>query len=931
MCHVALFVKQCSLGEPTKPIMSTVTGQWLTKEQAKDPMYWACHLREPVRFFDAVSALWQEQEIELIECGPRATCTTLAKTSHAWLLKNLTNNWLGKNSSAYSTLGNKGEQSSEIPSFLLTLGHLWTNGINIDGEALFVDHAKKVSLPGYPFAENIHWVKTHKNPDAMRTVTPNAISNEQLGHNIQETLQSVIPKTTNNHLTLTTASAEQNIPGSIIMSSRTDLILDKMADVLEKTSGIEIKDYPSDTDFIDIGLDSLLLTEAALNIRKTFNVELSFRQLLQEFSSPQLLAEHLDTELPASEFAPVVSTAAAVTSAPMNSQAATIAQPSINMSVSPIGTNVDPNDANQVIAQQIQLMQQQLQMLSGQVTNSQSAGIQSMAVQPASSVANTSSVSETKKEMPVCNASKKPKQENKKVFGAQAKIERNKTAAFTPKQQKAYDSFRDAYIARTPKSRAMTEEYRPYLADPRVVTGFNPDIKDLVYNVVSEKSEGALIWDIDGNEYIDLTGGFGCHYMGHRHPVVVEAVKRQMDEGYEIGPLHRLAGKVAKHLCQLTGMERAAFCNTGSEAVMGAMRIARTITGKSKIVTFSNDYHGIFDEVIARSSQNGRVFPAASGILPESVTGNMIVPYGDMNGLQTIRDNIDDIAAILIEPIQSRNPLNQPKDFVKALREIATEADIPMIFDEIITGFRMGMGGAQEFYGVKADIATYGKVIGGGMPIGAIAGKAKYMDALDGGQWEYGDDSVPEVGVTYFAGTFVRHPLALAAAEATLKYLEKNGKKDLARTNEQTLSLVTKLNEHFKAHEMPINVVHFASLFRVEIDMPEPIPSLYYYRLLYNGLHVWLGRNLFLSVAHTDEHFKIIFDTFVKVADEMVAASFLPGRQSMNDESNKTSNGTVHNTPPVPGAKLGKDPEGNPAWFIPDPDKQGAFKKVGNA
>jgi len=710
------------------------------------------------------------------------------------------------------------------------------------------------------------------------------------------------------------------------MSSRTDLILDKMADVLEKTSGIEIKDYPPDTDFIDIGLDSLLLTEVALNIRKTFNVELSFRQLLQEFSSPQLLAEHLDNELPASEFASVADPAPVISSS-ASPQVAAPAQPTMNMSVSPVMASGVPSNANQVIAQQIQLMQQQLQMLSGQVPASQVEAIQSMAA----SVALAPSANETKKEESTSSSTaKEPKQESKKAFGAQAKIERNKTAAFTPKQQKAYDSFRDAYVARTPKSRAMTEEYRPYLADPRVVTGFNPDIKDLVYNVVSEKSEGALIWDIDGNEYIDLTGGFGCNYMGHRHPVVVEAIKRQVDEGYEIGPLHRLAGKVAKQLCKLTSMDRVAFCNTGSEAVMGAMRIARTITGKSKIVTFSNDYHGIFDEVIARSSQNGRVFPAASGILPESVTGNMIVPYGDMNGLQTIRDNIDDIAAILIEPIQSRNPMNQPIEFVKALREIATEADIPMIFDEMITGFRMGMGGAQEFYGVKADIATYGKIIGGGMPIGAIAGKAKYMDALDGGPWEYGDDSVPEVGVTYFAGTFVRHPLVLASVEATLTYLEEYGEKDLAKTNEQTLSLVTKLNEHFKAHEMPINVVHFASLFRVEIDMPEPIPSLYYYRLLYNGLHVWLGRNLFLSVAHTDEHFKIIFDTFVKVADEMVAASFLPGRQSTNDDNKKSSNGTTHNTPPVPGAKLGKDPEGNPAWYIPDPDKQGAFKKVGN-
>ena len=255
-----------------------------------------------------------------------------------------------------------------------------------------------------------------------------------------------------------------------------------------------------------------------------------------------------------------------------------------------------------------------------------------------------------------------------------------------------------------------------------------------------------------------------------------------------------------------------------------------------------------------------------------------------------------------------------------------------MIFDEIITGFRMGMGGAQEFYGVKADIATYGKVIGGGLPIGAIAGSAKYMDALDGGQWQYGDDSVPEVGVTYFAGTFVRHPLALAATEATLTYLEKHGKKDLAKTNQQTEKLVTDLNTHFAKLEVPIKLVHFSSLFRVEIEAPEPIPSLYYYRLLYHGLHVWLGRNLFLSVAHTDEHVNSIYETFIKVADEMITSGFLTGQISQQASGNKkVAHAQTSNTPPVPGAKLGKDPQGNPAWYIPDPEKPGAFKKVADA
>ena len=146
-----------------------------------------------------------------------------------------------------------------------------------------------------------------------------------------------------------------------------------------------------------------------------------------------------------------------------------------------------------------------------------------------------------------------------------------------------------------------------------------------------------------------------------------------------------------------------------------------------------------------------------------------MLDYGTPESLEIIRARADELAAVLVEPVQSRRPDFQPREFLHELREITREAGALLIFDEVVTGFRAHPGGAQALFGVQADLATYGKVVGGGFPIGVIAGKRDYMDALDGGHWQYGDDSVPTVGVTYFAGTFVRHPLALAAAKAVLR------------------------------------------------------------------------------------------------------------------------------------------------------------------
>jgi len=357
------------------------------------------------------------------------------------------------------------------------------------------------------------------------------------------------------------------------------------------------------------------------------------------------------------------------------------------------------------------------------------------------------------------------------------------------------------------------------------------------------------------------------------------------------------------------------FCSTGSEAVLGATRLARTVTGRPLVVSFSGDYHGILDEVILRGTKSLRSIPGAPGILPSAVQNNLVLDYGEASALDIIRQRSDEIAAVLVEPVQSRRPDLQPREFLHELRKLTEERGIALIFDEIITGFRLCPGGAQEYFGVRADLATYGKILGGGLPIGAIAGIPKFMDALDGGDWRFGDASVPEIGVTYFAGTFVRHPLALAACKASLTYILEQGPQLQQRINERTAALVDEINGSFKRLEAPYELTRCSSWFKLSYPDDLPFGGLLFFWLRLKGLHIWDGRVAFLTVAHSDSDCAFIRDAFVSSVREMQDAGFLPRPTRVDPFA----------APPVPGARLGKNKDGSPAWFVPDPKRPGKF------
>ena len=452
-------------------------------------------------------------------------------------------------------------------------------------------------------------------------------------------------------------------------------------------------------------------------------------------------------------------------------------------------------------------------------------------------------------------------------------------------QQQSYlEELIATYTKKTQKSQQMAQHYRPFLADKRATARWITELKEMRYPIVGESAHGSKIWDIDGNEYIDISLGFGVHLFGHNPQFITEAIQNWLKQGIQVGPQAKLAGEVAQLVHELTGMERVAFCNSGTEAMMTAVRLAHLTTGRDKIVMFTNSYHGHFDGVLAVAptnlEKNLKATPISPGVLQNMVDDVIVLTYGAVESLDIIQAHAQELAAVLVEPVQSRRLDLQPKEFLQQLRQLTQQAGITLIFDEIITGFRIHPGGAQAWFGIEADIAAYGKCVGGGVPIGIVAGKANYMDGLDGGQWHYGDDSYPQKLQTFFGGTFNKNALTMATAKAVLEYLKKQGSSLQQNLNQRTSQLIARLNTYFKQEYLPVKMINFASLFQfVSSDnksyTSQPIEvEVLVYHLIKKGLYIWEGRVCFLSTAHTDEDIDYIIAAVKESISEMRQGGF---------------------------------------------------------
>lgn len=932
-------VSKVRLSPPKIPFVSTLTGTWIRDEEATSAEYWGRHLRSTVKFATAIKTLLETPDRVLVEAGPRGTLSTLARQQVEDASRLI----------AVPTLGDSAENGSEWVSMQNALGRLWTAGVQIDWDSYFIEERRRrVPLPTYPFEHKRFWIEPAWAPAAHHPSTMPESSAPRL---LEQALTQAKPAPAP-----TAAGAPAPTAAPQVQGPRLPRIITELRAVFEDASGFDMEAADEEATFLEVGLDSLALTQIALQLQKQFGVKVTFRELMDDYSSLQTLGKYLDENMPPDQIqeppAPAAEAAGATAQQPYvaTGQAVTtgpVAQPMAGQAP------LIQRDIAQLLQQQLMLTHQLLGTLAGTTGNIPLAappaptganGPSAASALPAFAQAPMGEPPAAGATQPTAPTNGQPstaagdpaveepvevsldkKDNTKKAFGAIARINTNKTDDLTTAQRAKLDAFIRRYTARTKRSKEHTQQYRACLADPRAVTGFRPPLKELVYQIVIDRSEGSRLWDIDGNEYVDALNGFGSSIFGWRPSFIDDAIIAQLARGHEIGPMPTLAGEVAQLICEFTGFDRAGFCNTGSEAVMGCMRVARTVTGRTMIASFNNSYHGIFDEVIVRGTKKLRPVPAAPGLVPSSVQNMLVLDYGTPESLEILRQRGSELAAILIEPVQSRRPDFHPREFMHEARKIADACGAVLIFDEVITGFRSHPGGAQAVFGVRADIASYGKVIGGGLPFGVVAGKAQYMDALDGGFWQYGDDSLPTAGVTYFAGTFCRHPLALAAAKASLLEFKRQGPALQEELNTKTAAMAQELNAYFRSVKAPLEIRYFSSLWKTFITEDLPYGDLIFYYLRDRGVHILEGFPCFMTTAHSEADIATIVKAFQDSVAEMQAAGFLPGEPKAQVAPVMDAT-----TPPVPGARLGRDRDGTPSWFVPHPEMPGKYVKYGS-
>ena len=639
--------------------------------------------------------------------------------------------------------------------------------------------------------------------------------------------------------------------------------------IISDLSGLDPVDLDASSTFLELGFDSLFLTQLSRSFQNEFGIKITFRQLFDDLSTIDLLASFVDKNLPTEKDTPMEPQIQVVDAIAFSPPEQGFQQEDVNMPQDIDGVVPDPGSLEAVLTEQLKLMSQQLAVLRG-ATMEKSGRQAPIDSDTAPSTSGTTPLRQIPA-APKPLETPEPKPSLPSGFGPQVPTPQ-RARGLTDRQQKHISQLVAEYNERTVTSKELAQKYRNSHADPRTAAGFHHLWKKMVYPIVIKRSLGSKLWDVDDNEYVDILNGFGANFLGHSPPFVTEALKAQLDRGIEIGPQTPLAGQVAELICEFTGMERATFVNTGSEAVQASMRVARTVTGRDKIVCFVDDYHGNFDEVLVRAAKShGKPvsFPLAGGIPRSAVENVLMLDYGTDESLEIIRNQANELAAILVEPMQSRRPEFHPHEFLHEVRKITEASETLLIFDEVITGFRTCPGGAQEYYGIKADLATYGKVIAGGMPIGVVAGKAPYMDTFDGGMWEYGDDSFPTAGVTFFAGTFVRHPLAIAAAHATLNYLKEQGPELQLRINEKTEKFAAELNAFFEENGIDIHVAHFSSQMYIRVKEKGDLATLLFYHLRNKGVHVLEGFPSYLTAAHTEEDLGFLVNAFKESIADM--------------------------------------------------------------
>ena len=374
------------------------------------------------------------------------------------------------------------------------------------------------------------------------------------------------------------------------------------------------------------------------------------------------------------------------------------------------------------------------------------------------------------------------------------------------------------------------------------------------------RAAGSRIWDEEGREYIDYIGSWGPMILGHAHPAVLESVASAAKDGLSFGAATRREAEMAELICSIVpGMEMVRMVNSGTEAVMSAIRVARGYTGRNKIIKFSGCYHGHTDAMLVKAGSGlmTQGIPGSAGVPAGCTADTLTAKYNDLESVKALFSaNPGEIAAVILEPVGANMGVVLPREgFLSGLRRLCDQEGSILIFDEVITGFRLALGGAQEYYGVQPDLTTFGKIIGGGMPVGAYGGKREIMS------------QVSPVGPVYQAGTLSGNPVAMAAGLAQLRLLKEDDGlyQRLNRTGDRFFA---ELDRILNDAGVPHRLNHIGSLGCVFFNDGSPVEDYesaqlcdttrytrYFKAMLESGIYLAPSQfeAMFLSLAHSEE------------------------------------------------------------------------------
>jgi glutamate-1-semialdehyde 2,1-aminomutase len=405
----------------------------------------------------------------------------------------------------------------------------------------------------------------------------------------------------------------------------------------------------------------------------------------------------------------------------------------------------------------------------------------------------------------------------------------------------------------TEKSRKLFEEAKKVL--PGGVSSPVRAIKP--YPFYTKRANGSKITDIDGNEYIDYVMGYGPLLLGHNHPAIKEAVIKQLPDGWLYGTPTELEVTLAKEIIKLyPSIDMVRFVSTGTEATMGALRAARGFTGKNKFIKIEGGFHGAHEAALVKAGSGATTLgtPDSAGVPKDFTKNTLQVPFNDIEAMTAAIDAYkDDVAAVIIEPVLGNiGPILPKKGYLKEVRAVTRENDVVLIFDEVITGFRLAMGGAQEYYGVTPDMTTLGKILGGGFHIGVIGGKREIME------------NISPAGAVYQAGTFNGSPISMTAGLAVVKTLRNENVHE--KVNKAGDSMRSGLSDVISDLGLDYSVSGIGSMFKVFFgDMPYNYQdalkcdkekfNVFFKKMLADGIFLPPSQyeTNFLSLAHSQD------------------------------------------------------------------------------